>query len=72
MQSKRAVDIDDPSVETLQTLILLSLTFFAHGLGKKAYMTLCTIAPSLHNLVVMAANFQRSQLYHRRYRSGFA
>lgn len=72
MQSKRAVDVDDPSVETLQTLILLSLSFFAHGLGKKAYMTLCAIAPSLHNFAVMAANCERSQWYHCRYRFGFA
>lgn len=35
------VDIDDPSLDALQTLLLLSQAFFAYGLGKKAYMTFC-------------------------------
>ncbi|KKK17304.1 Zn(II)2Cys6 transcription factor [Aspergillus ochraceoroseus] len=39
-QARRMVDIDHPSIENLQTLLLLSLTFFAYGCGKKAYMTL--------------------------------
>jgi 3-dehydroquinate dehydratase-1 len=34
------VDIDQPSIENLQTLLLLSQTFYAYGCGKKAYMTL--------------------------------
>lgn len=37
------VDIDNPTVEGLQTLLLLSQVFFAYGLGKKAYMTFCMI-----------------------------
>ncbi|KAE8144825.1 hypothetical protein BDV25DRAFT_134333 [Aspergillus avenaceus] len=39
-QARRLVDIDEPSIEGLQTLLLLSQTFFAYGYGKKAYMTL--------------------------------
>ncbi|KAB8214121.1 hypothetical protein BDV33DRAFT_196374 [Aspergillus novoparasiticus] len=39
-QARRLVDIDDPSIEGLQTLLLLSQTFFAYGYGKKAYMAL--------------------------------
>ncbi|KAB8228465.1 uncharacterized protein BDW43DRAFT_303833 [Aspergillus alliaceus] len=39
-QARRLVDIDDPSIEGLQTLLLLSQTFFAYGYGRKAYMTL--------------------------------
>ncbi|PLB54362.1 Zn(II)2Cys6 transcription factor [Aspergillus steynii IBT 23096] len=39
-QARPLVDIDNPSIEGLQTLLLLSQTFFAHGCGKKAYMTL--------------------------------
>ena len=39
-QARRLVDIDDPSIEGLQTLLLLSQTFFAHGYGRKAYMAL--------------------------------
>lgn len=39
-QARRMVDIDRPSTEGLQTLLLLSQTFFAYGHGKRAYMTL--------------------------------
>ncbi|KAB8257425.1 type I 3-dehydroquinase-domain-containing protein [Aspergillus pseudonomiae] len=39
-QARRLVDIDDPSIEGLQTLLLLSQTFFAYGYGRKAYMAL--------------------------------
>ncbi|KAL4889673.1 type I 3-dehydroquinase-domain-containing protein [Aspergillus ambiguus] len=39
-QARRLVDIDSPSTEGLQTLLLLSQTFFAYGHGKRAYMTL--------------------------------
>jgi hypothetical protein len=41
LQARRAVDSDNPTVEGLQTLLLLSQVFFAYGLSKKAYMTLC-------------------------------
>ncbi|KAK2753912.1 hypothetical protein FQN54_007271 [Arachnomyces sp. PD_36] len=40
IKARRAVDIDDPTIDGLQTLLLLSLAFFANGQGKKAYMTL--------------------------------
>lgn len=40
------VDIDQPSIENLQTLLLLSQTFYAYGCGKKAYMTLGTLSPT--------------------------
>ncbi|KAL4963245.1 type I 3-dehydroquinase-domain-containing protein [Aspergillus stella-maris] len=39
-QARRLVDIDQPTIENLQTLLLLSQTFYAFGCGKKAYMTL--------------------------------
>ncbi|KAJ5949678.1 hypothetical protein N7454_001262 [Penicillium verhagenii] len=39
LQARRIVDVDNPTVEALQTLLLLSQAFFAYGLGKKAYMT---------------------------------
>ncbi|OGE50321.1 hypothetical protein PENARI_c017G09939 [Penicillium arizonense] len=38
-QARRMIDVDNPTVEGLQTLLLLSQAFFAFGLGKKAYMT---------------------------------
>lgn len=41
LQARRMVDLDDPTIESLQTLLLLSQAFFAFGLGKKAYMTFC-------------------------------
>jgi hypothetical protein len=42
LQARRMVDVDNPTVEALQTLLLLSQAFFAYGLGKKAYMTFST------------------------------
>ncbi|PYH87703.1 fungal-specific transcription factor [Aspergillus ellipticus CBS 707.79] len=39
-QARRLVDIDNPSIEGTQSLLLLSQTFFAHGCGKTAYMVL--------------------------------
>lgn len=41
LQARRMIDVDNPTVEGLQTLLLLSQAFYAHGLGKKAYMTFC-------------------------------
>jgi hypothetical protein len=40
MRSRAALDIDDPSVDAIQTLLLLSVAFTAAGKGKKAYMML--------------------------------
>ena len=34
------IDVDSPSIDSLQTLLMLSQAFFANGCGKKAYMTL--------------------------------
>lgn len=45
-QARRMIDIDQPSIENLQTLLLLSQTFYAYGCGKKAYMTLGTLSPT--------------------------
>ncbi|KXG52273.1 Transcription factor [Penicillium griseofulvum] len=39
LQARRMIEIDNPTVEGLQTLLLLSQAFYAYGLGKKAYMT---------------------------------
>ncbi|KAJ5570438.1 uncharacterized protein N7459_009868 [Penicillium hispanicum] len=39
LQARRMVDVDSPTIEGLQTLLLLSQAFFAYGLGKKAFMT---------------------------------
>ena len=41
LQARALVDIDEPSIESLQTLLLLSMAFYAVGKGNKAYMTLC-------------------------------
>lgn len=38
LQARRIIDVDNPTVEGLQALLLLSQAFFAYGLGKKAYM----------------------------------
>jgi hypothetical protein len=47
LQARRMIDVDNPTIEGLQTLLLLSQAFFAYGLGKKAYMTFC-MAPYQH------------------------
>ncbi|RDW92388.1 hypothetical protein BP5796_01782 [Coleophoma crateriformis] len=39
-RARTEVDLDDPSIEALQALLLLSVSFTASGKGKKAYMTL--------------------------------
>lgn len=46
LQARRMVDVDNPTIENLQTLLLLSQAFFAHGLGRKAYMTFCKLTHS--------------------------
>lgn len=40
-RSRAELDIDDPSIDNLQTLLLLSVAAVAAGKGKKAYMLLC-------------------------------
>lgn len=40
-QARADLDIDEPSVEALQTLLLLTQVMFQNGLGKKAYTYLC-------------------------------
>ena len=47
LQARRMIDVDNPTVEGLQTLLLLSHAFYAYGLGKKAYMTFCMLALGL-------------------------
>jgi hypothetical protein len=46
-KARKEVDIDEPSVESLQTLLLLAMTFIAQGRGKKAYMMTGKIALSI-------------------------
>jgi hypothetical protein len=43
LQARRIIDVDNPTIEGLQSLLLLSQAFFAYGLGKKAYMTFCRV-----------------------------
>ncbi|KAF7717420.1 D-galacturonic acid-responsive regulator GaaR-like protein [Penicillium ucsense] len=44
MQARRMIDVDDPTIDGLQSLLLLSQAFFAYGMGKKAYMTFSNCA----------------------------
>lgn len=39
--ARAELDIDDPSIDGLQTLLLLSQAMFQEGSGKKTYMYLC-------------------------------
>lgn len=43
IRARAELDIDDPSIDNLQTLLLLSVAFIAAGKGKKAYMLLCKL-----------------------------
>lgn len=40
LRARTELDIDDPSIDTLQALLLLAVAFTASGQGKKAYMML--------------------------------
>jgi hypothetical protein len=42
IRSRAELDIDDPSIDCLQALLLLAMAFTAAGKGKKAYMMLGT------------------------------
>ena len=39
-EAREAMDVDEPSIEGLQTLLLVRIAFFAAGKGKKSYMLL--------------------------------
>ena len=39
-KARTEVDMDDPSIDTLQSLLLLGIAFIAAGKGKKAFMIL--------------------------------
>jgi len=40
-KSRHELDVDEPSIDALQALILLVLAFTTAGKGKKAYMLMC-------------------------------
>jgi hypothetical protein len=64
MRARNEVDIDDPSVDALQTLLLLSIAFTAAGKGNKAYMLLC-------KLLVISEKLLQLTFYSKRYRHGY-
>jgi len=45
-RGRAELDIDDPSIDCLQALLLLAVAFTASGKGKKAYMMLGARFPS--------------------------
>lgn len=56
LRARSELDIDDPSIDCLQALLLLALAFTAAGKGKKAYMMLASgigmaVALELHREV---------------------
>jgi hypothetical protein len=40
-RARMEMDIDEPSIEAIQALLLLAQASFQAGKGKKAYMLLC-------------------------------
>ena len=51
-QARLEVDTDEPTIDCLQSLLLLALAFVASGKGKKAYMLLCTSASPIRDLAI--------------------
>lgn len=45
VQARNLLDIDDPTIENVQVLLLLSNAFFQAGKGKKSYMLLSQYPP---------------------------
>lgn len=45
LRARTELDTDDPSIESLQSLLLLTMAFTAAGRGKKAYMMLGAFFP---------------------------
>lgn len=59
LQARLMVDVDNPTVEGLQTLLLLSQAYFAYGLGKKAYMVFCkTIHLMQFSMLILASKLR--------------
>ncbi|KAE8556405.1 hypothetical protein TMatcc_003767 [Talaromyces marneffei ATCC 18224] len=54
LKARQEIDIDNPTIEGLQTLLLLSMVFFAYGLGKKTYMTISSCSA-----MIVALDFYR-------------
>jgi hypothetical protein len=50
LRARSEIDVDEPSIDSLQALLLLSEAFTAAGKGKKAYMMLCKYASILHEM----------------------
>jgi len=42
VRARNHVDSDEPTLEHLQSLLLLSMTYFAMGNGKKSFMQMGT------------------------------
>ncbi|PHH55559.1 hypothetical protein CFIMG_001373RA [Ceratocystis fimbriata CBS 114723] len=61
-KARSQIDIDEPSIESLQALLLLVLVFTASGKGKKAYMLMTSavamaMALELHRESIVQTNF---------------
>ncbi len=44
-RARAEIDVDEPTVDGLQALLLLVIAFTAAGRGKKAYMMMCRFSP---------------------------
>ena len=47
LQARVQIDTDEPSIEGLQSLLLIHHSFLAAGMGRKAYMLLSELKYSL-------------------------
>jgi 3-dehydroquinate dehydratase-1 len=47
-RARRGVDSDEPSLENLQSMLLLSMTYYAMGYGKKSFMQMGAIVRTPH------------------------
>ena len=58
-RARSELNIEEPTIENLQTLLLLSLAFFAMGKGRRAYMMLCKV--TIHSRWVMLTISQQAE-----------
>lgn len=48
--ARREVDSDEPTLENLQSMLLLSMTYYAMGYGKKSFMQMGMFSTLPHSM----------------------
>lgn len=58
LRARTELDIDEPHIDTLQSLLLLAVAFTAAGKGKKTYMMLGVSKPFQSLITMLTLNSQ--------------